>query len=316
MNNLILDKYLYELSSFLKGKGKEDIVSELRSYLEDEIDNYSEEGSIESSTIIILNKLGEPKEVAKKYGYTDNYVIGPILYDTYKLVLKAVVGAIIIGVSIGFIVEILFVKDNITNISKYAFEFIFGTLNSLFYSIGLVTLIFYLIEKKFNFSEDDIEKKQWTVDKLKNIGMKKDRYSISDGVSEIITSVVMIGLINNPEFMKIIPILNYATFENMLVYVNIVFLISLLFGINMLFVKFWNIKRRVLSLVINTFSLGVFLYVFTRDDIFTSAFISQRVYEVVMISIRISLIFTLVIIFWEIIKDIIYIIKSLRSNSI
>src|SRR5512134_3377162 len=99
MNSLI-DKYIAEVGKHLPRKNRADIEAEIRSTLEDMLEERKEaEGLADNERIIkLLKEYGAPRQVAESYT-GPRYLIGPRVYPIFELITKIVV-AVLIAVSL------------------------------------------------------------------------------------------------------------------------------------------------------------------------------------------------------------------------
>src|SRR5512147_1988535 len=87
----LIDKYIAEVGKHLPRKNRADIEAEIRSTLEDMLEEWSQgKGSADEAMVLeILKEYGSPREVAAKYK-THQYLIGPRLFPTFEMVLRIV----------------------------------------------------------------------------------------------------------------------------------------------------------------------------------------------------------------------------------
>ncbi len=144
-----LDRYLEDVKYHLYGKDKHDIIKELKSDILNRLDdNYTEDDLIK-----VLEDLGAPWEVASSYNYDNEGLT--ITKENFNNYLKLIKLLFIIGLITSGIVAL----DNFIDYSRYALKidfssviaFTFSTLIHTFqftvFSIGILTIIFYFIEK-------------------------------------------------------------------------------------------------------------------------------------------------------------------------
>ena len=89
----LIDRYIAEVGRHLPEKNREDIEAEIRSMLEDMIDENSHQtGKPVNDELIAaaLEQLGDPKLLAQQYSPAKHYLIGPDWYEAYIQTLKRV----------------------------------------------------------------------------------------------------------------------------------------------------------------------------------------------------------------------------------
>ena len=98
MSTNLIDTYVSEVGRRLSRKTRADIEAEIRSILQDMLEERSQKTGKpvdEELTLEVLKEYGAPEKVAATY-QGDRYLIGPRLYPIFMLVLRIVL--IVIGV--------------------------------------------------------------------------------------------------------------------------------------------------------------------------------------------------------------------------
>ena len=92
----LIDKYVAEVGRHLPLlKGREDIEKELKSTLEDMLDERRQAGAPEEAQVIqLLKEFGSPQKVASTYN-PHPYLIGPKLFPLFLMVLKIVISVVV-----------------------------------------------------------------------------------------------------------------------------------------------------------------------------------------------------------------------------
>ncbi len=96
----LIDKYIAEVGKHLPRRNRADIEAEIRSTLEDMLEERSQgTGPADDATVMqVLKEYGAPREVASKYK-THQYLIGPRLFPIFEKVVRIVL-AVLFGVSL------------------------------------------------------------------------------------------------------------------------------------------------------------------------------------------------------------------------
>ncbi|MGH9649954.1 MAG: HAAS signaling domain-containing protein [Terriglobales bacterium] len=106
----LIDRYVHEVGEHLPGRMRADVQTELRSLLMDTVEERaSAAGRPMDSELMqkVLREFGPPEEVAARYAPPAQYLIGPRLFPTYKLVvgiMALVVGALMLAFFVTFVV--------------------------------------------------------------------------------------------------------------------------------------------------------------------------------------------------------------------
>ncbi len=95
----LIDKYIAEVGKHLPRKNRADIEAEIRSTLEDMLDERTQgKGSADETTVMeLLKEYGAPREVAATYK-PHPYLIGPRMFPMFEMILR-IVFAVVIGAS-------------------------------------------------------------------------------------------------------------------------------------------------------------------------------------------------------------------------
>ena len=86
----LVDRYLAAVSNILPAKLRKDTITEIRSLIQDALDDRSKAESREPDDKMIeavLNKFGSPEKIVAPY-LPEKYLIGPRLYPAFILVLQ------------------------------------------------------------------------------------------------------------------------------------------------------------------------------------------------------------------------------------
>lgn len=208
----IIDRYVYDVVRRLPKDQREDIELEIRDLIDDMI-NESGDNDIEK----VLKKLGTPKELEKKYGDKERYLIGAEYFESYSLVLKIVLVSVFISVFVSSIINVaidISLESIIISIGSEIFSGIF----SMIFSFGFVTLIFAILEREKLKFDIDFEE-DWSPSELPEVPDKKVLIKRSETIASIIFIIIFMGLLifaprlfgawlNEGGHMKSIPIFN------------------------------------------------------------------------------------------------------------
>ena len=162
----LIDRYVAEVGRhLLLVKGRTDIEKELRSTLEDMLEERAQKTgkpADEAMQVDMLKEYGAPHKVAETYN-PNPYLIGPRIFPFFMFILKIVVAAVAFGLTIATAIQIMAASpmsamELLSTIGK-------GLLNivsACIAAFGNIALIFALIERYAPAAEFDIdEKKEW-----------------------------------------------------------------------------------------------------------------------------------------------------------
>jgi hypothetical protein len=144
----LIELYVKEVGQHLPEKSREDIEKEIRSLIEDTLEDESSTAGKpvdEAMVVDILKRLGPPEKMAANY-QPPRYLIGPRLFPKYTNVLRivlsvvSVVAAVSLGVSMGFSARA------ISDVPGVVTEVISGLFQAIFQAAAIVTLVFAIME--------------------------------------------------------------------------------------------------------------------------------------------------------------------------
>jgi hypothetical protein len=101
----LIDRYVYAVTKNLPPKQRTDIEKELRTLIDDMVEECGEPGTYEGKVKNVLTGLGSPEKLADNYRDSKRYLIGPNYIDQYFMILKIVFAAVLIGVTVANAVE-------------------------------------------------------------------------------------------------------------------------------------------------------------------------------------------------------------------
>lgn len=200
----MIDQYVFEVGENLPVKQRADLEKEIRSLIEDTLEERSKSAgkAIDDEMIVqVLKEFGSPAKMAASY-LPPRYLIGPRMYPTFIMVLKIVAAVMLVLSLIRLGVDAA--QGNYT--FRSVFELILTTASTFFQSLlialGNIVFIFAVIER---FVPQGIEKeKEWDPRSMKPIH-EPDRISRIGLIWITIWSAVAILLFNfYPELLRVV----------------------------------------------------------------------------------------------------------------
>jgi len=161
----LIDRYVTEIGKHLPRKNRLDIEAELRSTLEDMLEDRSQQTgrpAYEALATELLREYGAPRKVAATY-QTHPYLIGPRMFPTYMLVLKIVFFAVTLGLTIATLISLIGSNMTSPELLQKLVDFAAGLVSALVAAFGNVTLVFAILERTVPASEFGLqeEEKEW-----------------------------------------------------------------------------------------------------------------------------------------------------------
>jgi len=249
----LIERYLYQVGKHLPVKNREDILAEIRSHLEDTLEERTNGKPGEEDVVELLKEMGSPRKIAASYNPQNQYLIGPALYPLFRMVagiaLAASIGAQLLAGGIS-----LWVGSSID-----AGEFVAGLLTSVPTALGSVVIVFMILQAAGVQPKMD---EAWDPRTLPAVENKEEVkrgeliFGISAGIVLLALLIVMperIGIYNMPgaAFYANPVILQYLPW----IYASLALGIG--FDIYMLWQGRWNIANRALELGTDVFSIVV-----------------------------------------------------------
>ncbi|MCC6299637.1 MAG: hypothetical protein IT314_10080 [Anaerolineales bacterium] len=256
----LIDKYIAEVGKHLPRKGRVDIEAEIRSTLEDMLEEQKQaETASEAEIVALLKEYGAPAKVAESY-IGPRYLIGPRIYPTFELIVKIVMavllGAGLLGYGVsGAITESLAGPDFLSFLA----EFWTGLLDGMFGAFGVLVIVFAILERILPASEFEKEAEEWNPADLAK-EPDPDQIKISEPIATIIFTVVGLILFNlfpnavglffgSDGEWAFISILSDAFFTY-LPWINLLGLLEIGFNLYQLRQKMWTTTTRICNLVL------------------------------------------------------------------
>ncbi|MCB9135388.1 MAG: hypothetical protein H6636_08170 [Anaerolineales bacterium] len=137
----LIERYLQEIGRNLPRNQRADILSELRSALMDTLDARGDDPS-EEAIVQVIKEMGAPEKVAASYHPQGQYLIGPALYPTFKLVLGIVFTAVTGAQLLAMVIALSLEHEAVSFFNEFA-----GIINSLPAALGMVVIVFALLER-------------------------------------------------------------------------------------------------------------------------------------------------------------------------
>jgi len=148
MNTNLIDNYITEVGHRLPEKTHGDIEAEIRSILQDMLDERSQKTGKpvdEEMTLEVLKAYGSPEKVAATY-QGERYLIGPRLYPIFMMVLR--IALIVIGILAAIGLGIAAYQTTLTPVNALdtIFKAVGNFISSAFTALGSIMIIFAFIE--------------------------------------------------------------------------------------------------------------------------------------------------------------------------
>jgi len=274
----LIDRYVHAVSRQLPRKIREDVEMELRSSLEDALEARSEGATgdaLEAHAVALLKEMGSPEKMAASYQPGSQYLIGPELFPTYKLVTRIVLTVYSILVLIGVAMGLRAIAT--TDVSW--FEFVSEGLNTLVtsgvFAFGALTLVFALIQRFGDVKE--IHPEPWDPSKLPAV-TDEDVIKRGTSLEKIAGGTIFLAILNIfPQWIgmyttvggngRFIPLLG-EDFALYLPMINVILAGSVALGILLALQQRWNVLTRAIDVVLGLSTMFLFFRLSTGPSPF------------------------------------------------
>lgn len=278
----LIDRYVSEVGKHLPLlNGREDIEKELKSTLEDMLEDRAQSSGRtrdEALEIEVLKEYGSPQKVASTYN-PHPYLIGPKIFPFYlfvmKIVLTVVVSVMLVLAGIQAVADTPFMGADFVKIIGQGLG---SALSAAIAAFGNVTLIFVILERVLPDKEiggfDD--EKEWDPASL---AKEPDPDSVSrfELIAEIVFTFVALAILNiYPQWLGMfffteneqvfIPLFTEKFFQ-FVPYINVVLIAEILLDIYLLRNAIWARLTRLSKVIIDAASLTLTVLILRTPDI-------------------------------------------------
>jgi hypothetical protein len=273
----LIDRYVAEIGKHLPRKNRADMEAEIRSTLEDMLEERRQaQGEVDDKMVIeLLKEYGAPREVAESY-IGPRYLIGPRVFPIFELVTKIVV-AVLIGVALAGL-GLSLARSSLTGpeVLKTIGESALGLLGGLITAFGNIVLVFAILERVLPAKEFEEEEK-WNPAELAS-EPDPDRVKFGEQIFELFflalflivfnlyPGIIGIGFFNENDWVFISPILTDAFFSY-LPWINVLFLLQIGFNIYLLRQEIWNLPTRIMNILLELGSITLAIAMLRGPDL-------------------------------------------------
>ncbi|PKO01049.1 MAG: hypothetical protein CVU42_00980 [Chloroflexi bacterium HGW-Chloroflexi-4] len=264
----LIERYLNETGKHLPRKNRVDILAEIRSHLEDTLDERTNGKPSDDDVVALLKETGSPQKMAASYAPQGQYVVGPALFPLWRMVtgiaLAAVLGAQLLAGGIAVWMD---------NDASSVLEFLSGMFNSIPMTVGWVVIVFMILQAKgVNPKLDE----DWNPRDLPAIE-KADEIKRGELIAGIVFGSLFLALVTiMPEKIGVYSTIGGEFFANPII-LQYLPLIILSLGVNigldiyLLWHGRWNVATRAVQIGANIFSIVVLTILFQAHSAWLTA---------------------------------------------
>ena len=274
----LIDRYIAEVGRHLPKKDRADIEAEIRSTLEEMLEERKQvEGAVDDAVVIdILKEYGAPRKVAESYT-GPRYLIGPRIYPVFELVTRIVL-VVLFAISLaGLGISLSRTELAGPEFLKTLGESAAGLISALIAAFGNIVLVFVILERVLPAKEFDKETEDWNPEELAK-EPDPDRVKFAEQLFELFflalfliilnlyPGIVGIGFFNDSEWVFISPILT-ETFFSYLPWINILFLLQIGLNIYLLRQGWWTSGLRIINGLLELGSIALAIVMLRGPDL-------------------------------------------------
>ena len=249
----LIDRYVNEVGRRLPRKKRDDVKLELRSLLEDTLDDRFGGQPSEEDVEAVLLEFGSPEKVAASYQPSGQYLVSPEMFPFFKIVLGAVVLAVSIGLAVAFAMGAIFAGPEEAGFGAIAAEFLASYVQALLAAVGSIVIVFFILQR-LGVQPDLGDDSDWKPDKLPEVD-DFDLVGRGESIAGVAFSAVFLVLLNVfADKIGIVvswgdsPLLNDVVQDNLFL-LNLVIALGLALNLVLLWRGKWDIFTRAAKLV-------------------------------------------------------------------
>lgn len=190
MKQDLIERYIQAVGNILTSKQREDVLMELRSSLQDALEERGLEANKaedQAGVRALLKEFGRPEKIALSYG-GHNYLIGPATMPFYYRVLRITATIITVVHGIGFAAALTVAGQDLMAPGAVLSNYF----DSLFRAFAIITLVFALIERQaINIKLDD----EWDPESLPQVQPDEQRVNVFEKGTELFFLVGFLSLV-------------------------------------------------------------------------------------------------------------------------
>ena len=278
----LINRYIAEVGRHLPEKDRSDIEAEIRSMIEDMLE---ERGQTATSTddkgiVETLEELGDPKLLAYKYAPPKRYLIGPEWYEGYlKILQRILLTALPVIAAVMFVLTLINDPLNFVGAAGKAVESVFNVgVQILFW----VTLVFFFLERSGE-KPDDLPKSSswtWTIAQLPEMPRKR-QISVAETVMNIAVLLFLMIWIALPfaldrfQGSPPIPFLHPNLWNFWLPVFFVIMGLTLLHEVFKLKIGSWTPALTLTNVILGLVSIVYIVALVTSQDVINPEFLAQ-----------------------------------------
>lgn len=262
----LIDRYIQHVGKHLPEKSREDLKREIRSLVEDSLEDRSRELGRpidEAMTVEVLKEFGRPEKMAASYT-PERYLISPRIYPIFWLVVRIVMTVLFAIMLVKLFIGLMQVDANFVQL---IIQTVTGFASGAISALGNIVIVFAIIQYFAPDLSKELDKDDdWDPLKMEKIE-DEDQVSRVEQAFGITFSVIGLALFNffpellgfsfssNGEWVSL-PALSEAFFTY-LPWINLLWGAEIILSLYLLIQGQWQTATRLVSIVIKLMSIGL-----------------------------------------------------------
>lgn len=255
----LIDRYVNAIARRLPRDKRADVREELRANLTDALEARVAGEPTENDVLALLREFGRPEKVASSYTGND-FLIGPNLYPTFRLVIRIVLTVLATVLTLGFALALLLNPSATSEIAPRLGELLSSMLNSMISALGIIVLIFLALQRLD--VKPRVGGRDWDPRRLPAV-READLVGRGEAIAGIVFSalfLVIVNLYGNRIGLVLTPggklFFNQPLVDNLL-WLNASFLAGMLLNTWLLWAAHWTWPARLTKIGVDLFSVYV-----------------------------------------------------------
>jgi hypothetical protein len=272
----LVDRYLAAVSDILPARHRKDTVTEIRSLIQDALDDRSKaDGHPPDDEMMatVLKQFGSPEKIVAPY-LPEKYLIGPRWFPTFILVLSITLPIIAVLSLVGFWVGYnpaasITVTEIVTDIVKS----LGNALSTVVQAFGNIVFIFTILQWVLPEFKLTGKENEWDPHDLKAIS-RPDKIKRGELITEIFFSLVgliiftfyfdRLGIYNNFNGQWIFTTILTSAFNAYIPWLDLFWVLTILLDAFLLRKGSWATGTRLFSILMSAFSIAIALSLMTH----------------------------------------------------
>ncbi len=265
----LIDRYLTTVSDILPAKQRKDTVTEIRSLIQDALDDRAKtEGRAPDEAMMadVLKQFGPPEKIVAPY-LPDRYLIGPNLFPTFLLVIRIVLPIIAVLSLVGFWVGYTRIVS-VTGAELFTdiFKSLGTALSTVVQTFGNIVLIFAILQWALPEFKLPAKSREWDPHSLKTIS-QPDRIKRSELITEIFFTLVAliifnfyldrVGIYNSLNGTWTFTSVLTSAFTPYIAWFDLLWVLTIIQDVILLRKGAWQTGSRIFSIVLSGFTIAL-----------------------------------------------------------